>query len=557
MVKKLVWTFILLLIAGAAAIIYLGSQKQHADDNETVSRGPIQRVATGNGRIEGVGEATPLSFPLPGQIEWIDEKVVDGHEVELGDVLARLNSAELDVKISSADAALKIAQSKYDLAKLGRTPESIKQAEEKLKQAEEEVKAAEIKLKFLREPSAPPPAQPHEIAEAQRKIDAAQAKLVLAQVDLAKLKEPPTAKDLAVLDVQVQIAEEAFRTAEKALKVEKDKWNGGNNASINKLEGEVEQARKRLQLAEAERDRLKQGPSKHEIAAAEQRVKLAQTEVEGAEAAKKLLEKPPVPPPASEQAIAEAKVALLQAQASQRAAKAAVDDLKRGPEEAEIKAAQAAVEQAEKSKKLLELQKEALKLRAPFSGRVVRRHLEPGALVNAFTPVITIVDFSSKLLRTEFDVGRLSDIKKDMKVTLRSKALKEELDGTVEKIVGVGTRRIFQDDPGAPKGGEVVEVLIRVSEPTGDLKKHAFELLLPGLRMDAAVMLERRDNVLRVQKGYVSNDGKEYVWCKPPTGAGDPVRRDVKCGLRDEQFVEILEGLSEAEVVVKPRPKNR
>ena len=164
MVKRLVWSFIALLILVAGGIIYAGSRKQVDDERtETVTRDTIERVARGNGRIEGISEPTPMSFGRPGQVEWIDEKkVIEGNEVDMGDVLARMNPAELDVRIAEADAALKIAQAKLDLAKLGRTPEAIKQAEERLQQASEKVKAAEIKLKFLKEPSAPTPAQPHE-----------------------------------------------------------------------------------------------------------------------------------------------------------------------------------------------------------------------------------------------------------------------------------------------------------------------------------------------------------------------------------------------------------
>ncbi len=548
MVKRLVWSFIALLILVAGGIIYFGAQKQSADDTVTVTRDSIERVAKGAGRVEGISEPTPLSFGQPGQVEWIDDTKNEGSEVDLGDVLARMNPAELDVRVAEADAALRVAQAKLDLAKLGRTPESIKQAEERLQQASEKVKAAEIKLKFLKEPSPPAPAQPHEIAEADRNIQRAKAKLELEKTAREKLIAGPTAKEIGVMDANVEVARQAFENAERAFKEAV-----GNKA---KLEAEMEQARKKLQLAEAERDRAKQGASKHELDAAEQRIKLAQTEVDGTEAAKKLLEKPPAPQPASEQAVAEAKVALLDAQASERAAKAAVEELKREPEQAGVSMAEAAVEQAEKSKKLLELRREGLKLRAPFSGRIVKRHVEPGSLVNAFTPVVTMIDFSTKRLRTEFDVGKLSEIKQGMKVTLSSKALKEPLDGTVEKVVGVGTRKIFADDPGAPKGGEVVEVLIKVDKPTGELKKQSYDLLLPGLRMDAAVGLERRDGVLRVPKGFVSNDGKEYVWVKPSAAAADAVRHNVKCGLRDESYVEISEGLSEGDVLVKPKPMN-
>jgi multidrug efflux pump subunit AcrA (membrane-fusion protein) len=181
--------------------------------------------------------------------------------------------------------------------------------------------------------------------------------------------------------------------------------------------------------------------------------------------------------------------------------------------------------------------------------------MAPGVLVPAFSPIITLVDFSKKLVRAEFDSARLGEIKKDMKVVLSSKAFKETLDGKVERIVSVGTRRIFIDDPAATKGGEVVEVLISVEEPKSDLKKNAFATLLPGLRMDALISLERKDKVLRIPKSFVTDEKFVLVRSSPTSSEGR--KREVKCGLRDEQYVEITEGLEEGDVIAKPEPMYR
>jgi multidrug resistance efflux pump len=553
MIKKIAWFFVLMLLTGAGVIIYLSTQKPHSDETVTVTRGSIERVVRGNGRIEGIGEPTPLSFPRPGKVNWMEEKAIDGYEVLMNDTLATQHPEALDIEIATADTELKKAESKKVLATLGRSKEAITQAKERLKQANQDVEAAQIKLGFLEKPAPPLVGLPHEIAEANRTIVRATANLELAKAALAQLEAGPTDKDKAVETAKVDEAKQISEDAENQYKAIKDAWS--NALAKLKAESEKDQALKRLQLAQARRDQILQGPSEHEIKVAKQRVNLADNELKGVEAAKELLMKPPEARPASDQAIAEAKSALLQAKSREGQAAAALKDIQRNPEKAELDAADAEVERAQKSKKLLELYKEALSLRAPFTGRVVRRHVEPGANVNAFSPVITIVDFSSKMLRTEFDVSRLSEIKKDMQVTLTSKALKETLEGKVEKIVGVGTRKIFLDDPGASRGGEVVEVLIRVKEPAGEFQKKAYELLLPGLRMEASVTLERLDNVLRIPKGYVSNDGKEYVWVKAASANGnaEPQRRDVKCGLRDDQFIEI-EGLPEGERVVKPMP---
>ena len=150
-----------------------------------------------------------------------------------------------------------------------------------------------------------------------------------------------------------------------------------------------------------------------------------------------------------------------------------------------------------------------------------------------------------------------------MPVELTSRALgKDPLDGKVEKILGVGTRKLLSDDPAAPRGGEVLEVIISVEEPKTELQKKAFDGLRPGLRMDADVTLEKADNVIVAKTSFVPQEnGKDYVLRldRPngtATAADLPKIRNVECGLRDESYVEIKHGLEADDVIVKPNPQN-
>jgi multidrug resistance efflux pump len=258
---------------------------------------------------------------------------------------------------------------------------------------------------------------------------------------------------------------------------------------------------------------------------------------------------------------------LQQAQSRERFAKLEVQRLEHymdSPEvKAEIAAAQAGVTKAEKSLELVKLNKQAMTLRAPFAGTIMHRLAEPGVVVTPGTPIVSIVDFSQKRVRAEFDVGRLLDIKQGMPVELTSRALgKEPLDGKVEKILGVGTRKLMADDPAAPRGGEVLEVIISVEEPKTDLKKKAFEGLRPGLRMEADVTLERADNVIVAKTSFVAQEkGQDYVLrLDHSNGSNSPTDlpkiRNVETGLRDESYVEIKHGLEEGDVIVKPKPQN-
>ncbi|MFH0939417.1 MAG: HlyD family efflux transporter periplasmic adaptor subunit [Planctomycetota bacterium] len=559
MLKRVVWVFVLLLLCVAVGIIYVSSRRENAQDTHSVQFGVIERMARGSGRIEGLGEPTNLSFGVSGYLEKVNVK--EGQEIDPDDsVVAELSPSELNVKIAQAEASLKQAMARLELVKAPRPPEVIKQAEEKLRQVAEEVKAAESRLKALQEPPFPAPGQLHEIAEAARNVERAQQKLNLEKSELEKLNSRPTDDDRMVWESIVSLAHARLNGAQRLLE---DKENtsvitlGFSGPTKTQKKIEVELAQEELQKAKAERDKATRRASPPELAAAEARVKLAKTEVESAVAAKELLEKPVKPKPSSEYVIAEANYVLEQTKARQGQEEAVLKQLKRGHETAEVAVAEAAKEEAEKSVALLKTYREGLKLRAPFSGLITKRYVEPGVLVPAFSPIITLVDFSRKLVRAEFDSARLAEIKKGMKVTLSSKAFKETLDGKVERIVSVGTRKILIDDPSATKGGEVVEALISVEEPRSDLKKNAFATLLPGLRMDASITLERKENVLRIPKSFVANDGKEYVLLKNSAAGAEEKKREVKCGLRDEQYVEIIHGLEEGNIITKPEPLHR
>jgi multidrug resistance efflux pump len=571
MVKQIVWSFVLLLLLAAAGLVYLSMHKPDPPETSKAGVGKIERLALGGGRVEGQGEPVTLSFPRTGYLK--DIYVKESQDLDPEDlVVAELDSSELDKKIAEAQESKNQLSAKLEQMTAPRPKEVLDESEAKLRQAAADVSTAQIRLQALREPSTPPAAQAYEVAEAERNIERARQKLVLEQAAWDKLKEGPSADEKAVADAIVSLARTKYDGAVELQKSSKGPsappifpFNAsGQRESSDQLKVNVELARAELEKAQAERDQRLRGASPFELTCAAARVALAKVEVESAEAAKKKLEKPVAPPPAPSHIIAEAEIALIQAKDREAQAKAVLDQLKRGPEPGDVKGAEAAVKQAEEALSLLKMQKEGLKLRAPFAGRVIKIFAEKGVVVNAFVPIVTLVDFSKKKVRAEFDVSKLADIKTGMKVSLRSKAFKdpsggqakEPLDGKVERIVSVGTRKVFADDPAATKGGEVVEVLISVDEPQNEgLKKEAYDVLLPGLRMDASITLERLDNVLCIYKSYVLNENnQEYVLKKLRDGdTSAPIKQPVKCGLRDDVFVQVSQGLADGDIIVRPQ----
>ncbi|MCY3021794.1 MAG: efflux RND transporter periplasmic adaptor subunit [Planctomycetota bacterium] len=564
MVKKLIYLLLVLLALGAAGVVYLGAGAASNGETYVVTKGSVHRFVRGSGRVEGTGE-TALCFGMAGRLEAVNAK--EGQEVVLNDTLAELNPAEIDKQIKQSAAALREAEAELDVAKTPPNPEAIRQAEEKYEQAKGAVTSAENKLKLLLQPPKPPAPPDWEVAAAERAVQAAQNKLELTQLELKKSLAGPNPDDVEVAKRKWEAAVAEREGAQRRL----DAFKGGVPLPLfgkepketkADLEAALERAKEAEKVAAAEYDKAKRGPKPEDIRAAELKVEMAKTDLEGAKASKERLTDPKPPPPAPAHDIEQARLALTQAQSGERLAKAALDEAKRPPDPAKVRVAEAAKERKEGDLALLKLRKEGLQLRAPFDGLITRRHAEPGATVQAFVPIVTMVDFSKKRVRAEIDIGRMAEIKPGMNVVISSRAFnKETLDGKVLELGRVGVRKITVEDPSASKGGEIVEALIAVEEPKSELKKEASKVLRVGLPVEIEITVERRDNVLTVPRSCVPQaDGQEFVWLverNSKSGTNEaPKRRDVKCGMYDDHFVEILSGLTEGDRIVKPRPVN-
>lgn len=563
MVKKIVWIFILLLVAATAAIIYLGAGPASPGEVYTVSTNPISRGVRGSGKIEGKSEPTLIKTTRAGYLE--DVKVKEGDEVLENDHLGALSTVEIDGKIGEQEALVKQRAAELELAKAERSPEAVQKAEGKLKEAMEDVKIAESKLKALKEPEPLPTPTPAQIEDAKRDIESAKFKLIQAELDLKRLH--PTEYELSVADAEVRKAQTA---EDSAVLMQKEYKPAGGGILVpqqdrrQELIAAVENARRSREVAEAKRDQLRNLPRPEDKTAAETRVKIAQLDLQGAEAVLKRLDNPEAPRSTPPHEIKQAEIALVQAKLRVNQAEAELAIAKKGPQQELIAIAEATLEQAEQALKNLKTQREGLILRAPFTGMVFKRHVEPGSIVNAMETIVSMIDFSEKKVRAEFDVARMKDLQEGMPVRVTSRAFKEELSGKLEKLGNVGPRTLFSEDKTEPQGGQVVQAIIAVDQPKGEVKKEIYDKALrPGLRVDVEVTLERRENVIAIPKTYVSTqpDGQEFVWRldrNTQSGTNEaPKMQVVKCGLRDDHFVEILSGLSGGDQIVKPKPAGK
>jgi HlyD family secretion protein len=204
-------------------------------------------------------------------------------------------------------------------------------------------------------------------------------------------------------------------------------------------------------------------------------------------------------------------------------------------------AGRAAVGQASTRVVVAEVQLAFTGLRAPFAGRVAEVSTEVGEYITPsppglpIPPVVDLLDPESVYVSAPIDEVDAERVRVGQRVRLTVDSRPDErYDGEVARVAPYVLDVLEQN--------RTVEVEIEVSEPA--------ELagVLPGTSADAEVILERRDDALRIPAAAVAEGGLVLVLCD-----GFLEEREIETGLRNWRYVEVLSGLVEGGKVVVAR----
>jgi len=199
--------------------------------------------------------------------------------------------------------------------------------------------------------------------------------------------------------------------------------------------------------------------------------------------------------------------------------------------EASLQLARQQVSQAEAQLAIAERQLSDATVLAPIDGFVDARLREPGELVAAGTPVVSVKDPSS-LKAVAF---------------LPARHYAEVVPG--ETAVSVV--------PSADAAAAPVEVPVAAKSPAVDPRLRVFEIkallpgspsAAPGAMADLRVVFERRDALSVPQEAVLNRAAGTVVFLAGPDGAAREV--PVRVGLRDAGRAEILDGLAPGDPVV-------
>jgi HlyD family secretion protein len=170
----------------------------------------------------------------------------------------------------------------------------------------------------------------------------------------------------------------------------------------------------------------------------------------------------------------------------------------------------------------------AATLVAPFDGTVLEVSAEPGATVVPGSQLMVLIDLSVAEAYTTVIEEDLPLVQIGQQVELFFDALPQA--AVQGRVARIAPRRV----PGADR--PLYPVYVAPGElPSG---------LLPGMTVDASIIIAQRTDVLRLPRALVRG-GKVEVWA-----GGQVQERSVQTGLRGDVYVEILDGLREGELVV-------
>ena len=209
---------------------------------------------------------------------------------------------------------------------------------------------------------------------------------------------------------------------------------------------------------------------------------------------------------------------------------AAATDRSTGARGSERAATLASVAQARADVAAAEAQLAKTRIKAPADGTVLTRNVEPGVAVAPGTTVVVMTLDSETLLLAQPDEKSLGSLGEGMRARASADAFPDRhFDATIDRIA-----------PNVDLQRGTVDVWLRVPDPPPYLKT--------DMTLSVEIESARKESALVIPADAVRDAARPWVLVIEKSRSA---RRDVKLGLRGDDRVEVLSGLSEGEAVLR------
>ncbi len=195
----------------------------------------------------------------------------------------------------------------------------------------------------------------------------------------------------------------------------------------------------------------------------------------------------------------------------------------------EFDGSQSSYDQAEAERDLARIAFEEKKICAPFDGQITERKIVKGQMVNPAEPLLTIADFSPLRVRVHLPEAVARKITTGQRVLIQPEADTQTIEALVERV-----------SPVVDPATSTVRVTMRLD--SGDQAR-------VGGFVKVRITTDSHADALSIPKIALVEEGSlRSVF----VAAADTVRKvEVRTGLYDEKYVEVLDGLEEGWFVVQ------
>ena len=368
----------------------------------------------------------------------------------------------------------------------------------------------------------------------------AQAKTTLEinRAQLAKLLKPPSENDVAAAQAAVEVAQTGVAGAEASLAsaqaAYRELFAGTTDEERTVNLAQVMQAQAELRRAQQAYNEVKNLPN---IGALPQATQLEQAtqalEVAQAQAALTDLPADQAQVAAALNQIAQGEVSLRQAQSNLITARNNLQTLLDGPEEEDIRVAQAQVQQAQLSQLQTENNLRNAQLAATFDGVVSRLNIKADQEAPVGLPAAVLTDLSQFRMTVLVDEIDIRQLAVGQPVRIRVDALPDT------EIVGI----VASISPTAQDVGGVIAYDVTVIPEPVDAPLRA------GMSATAIITTAEVNDVVLLPNRFIQRDrdsGRAFVY---KMLNDEPVLQEVTLGLRNERESQILSGLDDGDEV--------
>lgn len=514
---------VLVLAAAAFFGIRAWRQNQQAETESWqevgVYRDDLMVTVSATGNIVAE-KSLSLALNSPGVVKEV--AVERGQAVQAGDLLARLETDELELSMRQAQAALDAARASLAQATAPPRPEEIDQAELAVASARAGQTAAQADLA-----SAEARLAQAQAVVAEEDLTIARLDVESARVRLSQLQTVPDETSVEIARLNWEIARNSLWQAQLQRDATLAQPVPGYQKELAKAS--VGAAELSARISELRYQQAQEGASQEEV-------RLGQIVVGQAEARLEKLESP-----TSEEELAVAQAAVDAARARVETAQVQVSQaelslalLLAGPRQEQIDALKAQVAQAQVALEQAQLRLEKARLTAPFDGVVAQVNVKEGAMAPTGAPAVVLVDlrrFEMEVQIDELDVGQVSP---GLPVRVTLDALPDaELEGQVVAIA-----------PTAFQNGGVVAYLVTISLEVGEAP------VKEGMSATANIVIQRLDDVVVVPNRALRLDQEAGQIYAERLVLGAPREVSVEIGYRDELVSQVLDGLEEGDTVI-------